>query len=55
MAHDNLTPSPGYLEWLPIEYQDLVNLGPYNREKKPKVTDMGKFKEIIEEHPMCAG
>jgi len=55
MAHDNLTPSPGYLEWLPVEYQDLVNLGPYNREKKPKVTDMGKFKEIIEEHPMCAG
>jgi pyruvate ferredoxin oxidoreductase beta subunit len=55
MAHDNLTPSPGYLEWLPIEYQDLVNLGPYNREKKPKVTDMGKFKEIIEEHPMCEG
>jgi len=55
MAHDNLTPSPGYLKWLPVEYQDLVNLGPYNREKKPKVTDMGKFKEIIEEHPMCAG
>ncbi len=55
MAHDNLTPSPGYLEWMPVEYQDLVNLGPYNREKKPKVTDMGKFKEIIEEHPMCAG
>jgi len=55
MAHDNLTPSPGYLEWLPVEYQDLVTLGPYNREKKPKVTDMGKFKEIIEEHPMCAG
>jgi pyruvate ferredoxin oxidoreductase beta subunit len=55
MAHDNLTPAPGFLEWMPIEYQDLVNLGPYNREKKPKVTDMGKFKEIIEEHPMCAG
>jgi len=55
MSLANITPSPGYEKWLPIEYRDLVNFGPYFKDKKPKVSDMGKFKEIIEEHPMCAG
>ncbi len=55
MSLANLTPSPGFEDWLPVEYKDLVNEGPYFREKKPKVSDMGKFKEILEEHPMCAG
>jgi pyruvate ferredoxin oxidoreductase beta subunit len=55
MSLGNITPSPGYEKLLPIEYQDLVEHGPYFREKKPKVSDMGKFKEILEEHPMCAG
>jgi len=56
MSFANITPAPGFYEWLPIEYKDLVDYGPYkDPEKRPKVTDMGKFKEIIEEHPMCAG
>ena len=53
MSLDTVKPAPGYLEHLPVEYQDLVKHGQYGRPKKVK--DMGKFKELIEEHPMCAG
>ena len=53
MSLDTVRPAPGYLEHLPVEYQDLVKHGQYGRPKKVK--DMGKFKELIEEHPMCAG
>jgi len=47
-------------DFLPVEYRDLVDHGPYNNRggkdsQTVKVTDMGKFKEVIEEHPMCAG
>ena len=56
MTFENLTPAPGFYDWLPIEYKDLVDYGPYkDPENRPKVTDMGKFKEVMEEHPMCAG
>ena len=56
MSFENITPSPGFYDWLPVEYKDLVDYGPYkDPENRPKVTDMGKFKEILEEHPMCAG
>ena len=60
MSLETLYPSPAFKEFLPIEYKDLVEHGPYhNRGGKDrqtiKVTDMGKFKEVIEEHPMCAG
>ncbi|MDP6335367.1 MAG: thiamine pyrophosphate-dependent enzyme [Nitrospinaceae bacterium] len=53
MSLDTVKPSPGFLEHLPIEYRDLVEHGPYGQQKK--VTDLGKFKELGEEHPMCAG
>ena len=53
MSLDTVKPAPGYLKHLPVEYQDLVKHGQYGRPKKVK--DMGKFKELIEEHPMCAG
>ena len=53
MSLDTVKPSPGFLEHLPIEYKDLIEHGPYGEQKK--VTEMGKFKELIEEHPMCAG
>jgi pyruvate ferredoxin oxidoreductase beta subunit len=45
--------SPGYETILPREYQDLVDDGPYGRELAVK--DLGTFKELIEEHPLCAG
>ena len=50
MSLDTVKPAPGHL---PVEYQDLVKHGQYGKPKKVK--DMGKFKELIEEHPMCAG
>jgi pyruvate ferredoxin oxidoreductase beta subunit len=53
MSFETLRPAPALKDFLPIEYKDLIEHGPYGKNKK--VTDMGKFKEIIEEHPMCAG
>ena len=53
MSLDTMKISPGFENYMPIEYQDLVNNGPFGRQVK--VSEMGKFKEIIEEHPMCAG
>jgi len=53
MSLDTVKPAPGYLEHLPVEYQDLVKHGQYGQKKTVK--DKGKFKELIEEHPMCAG
>ena len=60
MSLDTLRPSPSFKEFLPIEYKDLIEHGPYgNRNgsdsQTVRVKDMGKFKEVIEEHPMCAG
>ena len=60
MSLETLYPTPAFKEFLPVEYKDLVDHGPYfNRGGKDKqttkVSDMGKFKEVIEEHPMCAG
>lgn len=53
MSLETIKPSPGFEELLPIEYRDLIKHGQYGREMK--VGDMGKFKELGEEHPMCAG
>ncbi len=53
MSLETIKPSPGFEEILPVEYRDLLESGQYGKEMK--VTDMGKFKELIEEHPMCAG
>ena len=61
MSLETLRPSPAFKDVLPVEYRDLVDHGPYANRKGDgskqtvKVTDMGKFKEVIEEHPMCAG
>lgn len=45
--------SPGFEKIIPQEYQDLVEDGPYGRGLTVK--DLGTFKEVIEEHPLCAG
>ena len=50
---DILKVSPGFERILPQEYQELVNNGPYGRSLGVK--DLGTFKEVIEEHPLCAG
>ena len=60
MSLETLYPAPAFKEFLPVEYKDLVDHGPYHNRggsatQTTKVRDMGKFKEVIEEHPMCAG
>ena len=40
-------------EIMPAEYKELVNYGPYG--KNYGVSDLGSFKELVEEHPLCAG
>lgn len=45
--------SPGFEDIMPAEYRELVEHGPY--EKGIGVSDLGTFKELLEEHPLCAG
>ncbi|WP_462321805.1 thiamine pyrophosphate-dependent enzyme [Halochromatium sp.] len=45
--------SPAFEDVMPEEYKELVENGPYGKDYK--VTDLGKYKELIEEHPLCAG
>jgi pyruvate ferredoxin oxidoreductase beta subunit len=45
--------SPGFEEVMPAEYRELVEHGPYGRGVG--VADLGAFKELLEEHPLCAG
>ena len=53
MSLETIRVSPGFEKFLPKEYQDLVDDGPFSKERK--VSELGSFKEIVEEHPMCAG
>lgn len=45
--------SPGFEEVMPEEYRELAENGPYG--KNLGVAQIGTFKELIEEHPLCAG
>jgi len=45
--------APGFEEIMPREYRELVTQGPYDRAVG--VADLGTFKELLEEHPLCAG
>ncbi len=53
MSLDYVKFSPGFEGFMPKEYRDMVEHGPFG--KKVTVSQMGSFKEILEEHPMCAG
>lgn len=53
MSTKIITPVKELEEYLPQEYKDLVEKGPFFERKS--VEDLGSFKEIIEEHPHCAG
>ena len=45
--------SPGFEEIMPVEYRELVENGPFG--KNLGIAEMGTFKELLEEHPLCAG
>lgn len=45
--------APGFEDVMPQEYKELIEHGPY--ERNLGVNDLGTFKELLEEHPLCAG
>ena len=45
--------SPGFEKYMPKDYVDLVKYGQFGRQVD--VQQLGQFKELVEEHPMCAG
>lgn len=45
--------SPAFEDIMPLEYRELIENGPY--EGKFGVSDLGGFKELLEEHPLCGG
>ncbi len=53
MSKKSITPVPEFEDLLPREYQELVHDGPYAGDKS--VADLGRFKELTEAHPHCAG
>ena len=53
MSLDYVKFTPGLERFMPKEYKDMVEHGPFG--KRTTVSQMGTFKEILEEHPMCAG
>lgn len=48
-----IKPVREFADLLPKEYKDLVENGPFHEKKE--ISDLGTFKEIVEEHPHCAG
>ncbi|HSW38223.1 MAG TPA: thiamine pyrophosphate-dependent enzyme [Acidobacteriota bacterium] len=53
MSMNILKPNPHFEEFLPQEYKDLVSGGPFGSERSEG--ELGVCKELIEEHPLCAG
>lgn len=53
MSLEYVKVSPGFSRYIAKEYRDFVEHGPFG--KQVSVTQMGSFKEALDEHPMCAG
>src|SRR3989337_3057426 len=53
MSLDYVKVSPGFGKYIAKEYRDFVEHGPFG--KQVSVTQVGTFKEALDEHPMCAG
>jgi pyruvate ferredoxin oxidoreductase beta subunit len=53
MSLDYVKATPGFEKYMPKDYRDLIEHGPFG--KKVSVSQVGTFKEVLEEHPMCAG
>ena len=52
MSLDYVKFTNGFEKFMPKEYRDMVEHGPFG--KKVSVSQMGSFKEILEEHPMLS-
>lgn len=53
MSKNILRITPGFENIMPAEYRELVQEGPYG--KGYGIQAMGTYKELLEEHPLCAG
>src|SRR5437868_3319573 len=53
MSLDYVKVTPGFGKYVAKEYRDFVEHGPFG--KQVSVTQVGTFKEALDEHPMCAG
>lgn len=53
MSRKLFTPTAEFRDLLPLEYRELIENGPFCGNRG--INDLGTIKEIIEEHPHCAG
>ena len=51
-----MVPASRFKRYLPKDYVELVDYGPFGKDySEVGVKNMGTFKELVEEHPMCSG
>ncbi|CAA6816137.1 MAG: Pyruvate:ferredoxin oxidoreductase, beta subunit (EC [uncultured Sulfurovum sp.] len=56
MSLNYMVPVSKFKRYLPKDYVELVDYGPFGKEFSEVGTkNMGKYKELVEEHPMCSG
>jgi pyruvate ferredoxin oxidoreductase beta subunit len=56
MSLKYMTPVDRFKEYLPKDYVELVDYGPFGKDfDDVGINNMGKYKELLEEHPMCSG
>lgn len=56
MSLKYVTPVSIFKKYLPKDYVELVDFGPFGKSQdEAGPGNMGQFKELMEEHPMCSG
>lgn len=56
MSLKYMTPVDTFKQYLPKDYVELVDYGPFGKDfDDVGINNMGKYKELLEEHPMCSG
>lgn len=53
MSNKIVTPTDEFRKFLPVEYREMVENGPFHGDKG--IAKLGSFKELLDEHPHCAG
>jgi pyruvate ferredoxin oxidoreductase beta subunit len=56
MSLKYITPAEQFKKYLPKDYVELVDYGPFGKsQEEAGANNIGQFKELVEEHPMCSG
>jgi pyruvate ferredoxin oxidoreductase beta subunit len=56
MSLKYMTPAEKFKKYLPKDYVELVDYGPFGKDQtEAGAGNIGQFKELLEEHPMCSG